>query len=336
MAKIAIDPGHGRYTTGKRCMKKLDPNETREWVLNDRVGKELAILLESAGHEVLRTDDVTGEVNISLENRVKKANNWKADFFISVHHNAGINGGTGGGIEVYVARQPSDGSVKAQKSIYKHGVERSNLKGNRAEGTRKADFYVIKYTKMPACLIECGYMDSATDIKYILDPEWSKKMALGIAEGICEIYGGTINTSTKSDTTVKKEEPVKEEKPKKLTEDGSWSKLTTSASQYVLKTVCDGIVSSQSSNSKKYLPTVSTKSWEFKDSKYKGSSLIKAIQKLTGMPDKEIDGLFGKDSIKYMQRFLKKNGYYSGLVSGKLNKSAAIGWQKYINKRMGY
>ena len=35
-------------------------------------------------------------------------------------------------------------------------------------------------------------MDSSTDIKYILNPEWSKKIALGIAEGICEVFGGTV------------------------------------------------------------------------------------------------------------------------------------------------
>ena len=37
MAKIAIDAGHGLYTEGKRCLKSLDPNETREWQLNERV-----------------------------------------------------------------------------------------------------------------------------------------------------------------------------------------------------------------------------------------------------------------------------------------------------------
>ena len=40
-------------------------------------------------------------------------------------------------------------------------------------------------------------MDSATDIKYILEPEWSKKIALGIAEGICEVFGGTVKEDKK-------------------------------------------------------------------------------------------------------------------------------------------
>ena len=46
---------------------------------------------------------------------------------------------------------------------------------------------------MPASLVECGFMDSSTDIRYILDPEWSRKAALGIAEGICEVFGGSVS-----------------------------------------------------------------------------------------------------------------------------------------------
>ena len=37
MFKIALSAGHYKYTAGKRCMKSLDPNETREWILNDRI-----------------------------------------------------------------------------------------------------------------------------------------------------------------------------------------------------------------------------------------------------------------------------------------------------------
>lgn len=49
MAKIVIDAGHGRNTAGKRCPKSLDPNETREWVLNARVAEAVADLKLRAG-----------------------------------------------------------------------------------------------------------------------------------------------------------------------------------------------------------------------------------------------------------------------------------------------
>lgn len=195
MAKIAIDAGHGLYTSGKRCMKKLDANETREWVLNDRVADALATYLKSAGHTILRVDDTDGSSDITLANRVKAANNWNADAYISVHHNAGINGGSGGGTVVYVAKSCSSKSVSMQNAVYKHAIAECNLKGNRSDGTLASNFYVIKNTKMPAILIECGFMDSSTDIRYILNAEWSKKMGLAIAKGVCDVFGGNVNAS---------------------------------------------------------------------------------------------------------------------------------------------
>ena len=195
MAKIAIDAGHGLKTKGKRCKKSLDSNETREWVLNDRVADALATYLKAAGHTVKRVDDTDGSTDVSLSNRVSKANNWGADFYISVHHNAGVNGGSGGGTLVYTCKACQKKSSEAQQTIYKYAIKRGDLKGNRSDGTPSSDYYVIKKTKMPACLIECGFMDSSTDIKFILDPAWSKKIALGIAEGICEVFGGKVEAS---------------------------------------------------------------------------------------------------------------------------------------------
>lgn len=198
MAKVAIDAGHGLYTSGKRCLKSLDSKQTREWVLNDRVADALGTYLKSAGHEIMRVDDPDGSTDVSLAARVKKANDWKADFYVSIHHNAGINGGTGGGTCVYIYNKCSKDSKSPdfQKAIYEHAIKRANLKGNRSDGTPTANHHVTRETNMAAVLVECGFMDSKTDIKYILDPEWSKKMGLGIAEGICEVLGGTVKTET--------------------------------------------------------------------------------------------------------------------------------------------
>ena len=102
LSKIVIDAGHGRYTAGKRCLKSLDPEETREWVLNARVAEALETYLLSAGHETLRVDDTSGETDVPLAARVNMANEWGADYYISIHHNAGINGGNGGGTLVFV------------------------------------------------------------------------------------------------------------------------------------------------------------------------------------------------------------------------------------------
>ena len=104
MFKIALGAGHGFNTPGKRCLKSLDPNETREWFLNDRVCDYVEENLRNyEGYELLRLDDSDdGADDIALATRVKRANTFEADFYLSVHHNAGINGGTGGGIIAYM------------------------------------------------------------------------------------------------------------------------------------------------------------------------------------------------------------------------------------------
>ena len=355
MAKIAIDAGHGLYTAGKRCLAALDSAQTREWVLNNRIANELGRLLTNAGHQIKRIDDTDGSSDISLANRVKAANAWGADFYISVHHDAVGNGKvfTGGGTTVYVSNGCSAKSKQAQASIYKHAMNRAKLPGdNRSNGKRSANFYVIRYTKMPACLIECGFMDSAKDVPYILTAEWANKMALGIAEGICEVFGGSVNASAPS-TPVKEQATAKpatkpaakpatkpaSNKPAELDDDGSWGEKTTRAAQYVLKTTQDGKISNQPAVNKKYVITAYGNTWEWENEyrDYKaGSNLIRAIQALTGVPSKERDGLFGKESIKWMQKFLKAKGYYTGITSGKLNKATTQGFQRYLNKQMGY
>lgn len=192
MAKIAIDAGHGRYTAGKRCLKKLDKNETREWVLNDRIASYLEDYLKSAGHEILRVDDTTGKRDVPLAERVSKAEKWGADIYVSIHHDSGIQGKSGGGTTIFISTHASKKSKQVQHAIYNRHIEYAKLKGNRSDGTRTADFYVLVHTNIPAVLIENGFMDSRTDIKKILDPAWSKKAAFGIAKGVCDIYGGKV------------------------------------------------------------------------------------------------------------------------------------------------
>ena len=97
--KIALTAGHYKDTPGKRCLKSLDPKETREWEMNNRIADKVEALLAKryTGYELLRTDDTTGTRDISLAARTTAANNFKADFYLSIHHNAGIKGGKGGG-----------------------------------------------------------------------------------------------------------------------------------------------------------------------------------------------------------------------------------------------
>lgn len=177
--KIAITAGHYLGTAGKRVLKALDPNETREWVLNDRVVRKIIELLkEYEGYEILRTDDPTGKKNISVEDRCKAANAFGADDYFSVHFNSsGVVSFTGGGIVVYMYTIDDDDTKALQKMLYEALIEETGLKGNRANPLPQANLAECRLTKMPAVLGELGFMDSPTDVPIILTEEHAEACA---------------------------------------------------------------------------------------------------------------------------------------------------------------
>ena len=176
---IALDAGHGMKTAGKRCMKSIDPNETREWYLNDRIMDRVQVLLEDYDCKTLRTDDTTGAKDISNSGRVAIANNAKADYFVSMHHDAGINGRTGGGTTVYYCSSKPERVPQARK-LYNAIVSRTGVRGDRNPVIIKKGFTVIKNTTMPALLVENGYMDSQVDTPIILTAAHAEKTAQGV------------------------------------------------------------------------------------------------------------------------------------------------------------
>lgn len=183
MFKIALTAGHYKYTAGKRIPKELDKNETREWVLNDRICDKIEKKLKAyEGYELLRTDDTSGEKAISVEDRAAAANKFGAEVYISVHHNAGIDGGKGGGIVAYTYTKIDKETEAWQKELYNSLIKHTGLKGNRAQPLAKADLAECRLTAMPAILLECGFLDSATDSKIILTEEYAEKCAEAIVE----------------------------------------------------------------------------------------------------------------------------------------------------------
>lgn len=181
--KIALTAGHYLGTPGKRCLKSLDPKETREWTLNDRIADKVEKLLAGyTGWQLIRTDDTTGKKEISLQARTNAANNFKADFYLSIHHNAGIDGGKGGGIVAITYTKASAESAEWQKDLYDALIEKTGLKGNRATPLAKQNLHEVRETNMPAVLLELGFMDSATDVPVILSENFANQCAAAIVE----------------------------------------------------------------------------------------------------------------------------------------------------------
>lgn len=188
MFKIALDAGHGLFTPGKRTLASLDSKETREWVLNDRICDRVERLLRKyEGYNIIRVDDTTGNIDVSLAERVRRANEAGVDFYLSVHHNAGVNGGNGGGIISVAHTNATAQSLEYQKILYDGLIETTGLSGNRSTPLTRQNLYVLRKTRMPAVLIECGFMDSAVDVPRILSEDFAYKAAEGIVNALVRI-----------------------------------------------------------------------------------------------------------------------------------------------------
>lgn len=181
---LALDAGHGRYTPGKRIPVYLDEKETREWVLNDRICRYISARAEEyEDFAAIRVDDETGETDVSLRERCRRANEADADLYLSCHHNAGISGGSGGGVVAYCIR----GGVEAKlwrDILYEAVTAAGGLTGNRTEPKGEKNFDVLVYSHMPAVLVEFGFMDSSADVPVILSEAYARQTGFAVADAV--------------------------------------------------------------------------------------------------------------------------------------------------------
>ena len=291
MFKLVLSAGHGKNTAGKRCMKKLDKNQTREWVLNDRICDKIETKLKAyEGYKLLRVDDTTGKKDISLNNRSNSANKWGGDLYLAIHHNAGVKGGSGGGIMAFVYTKPSVKSLEWQKALYNAVIEHTGLKGDRAVPMAKANLHECREPKMASVLLECGFMDSKTDVPIILTDKFAEQVATACVEII--VKKGQLYKKVTTTTTAKTENKVFEWQKSaikdgfKFSQHGADGKWGSECIKIAKKAIC-----------KKRLT-------------YKYKNLTKIVQKAVGV---EADGKFGNGTknavIKYQKLFgLKADG----------------------------
>lgn len=190
MLKIAIDSGHGLHTAGKRVPAYIGVGDVREWTLNDKItAKLISMLTQYEDVKVLRLDDPTGKTDVPLAERSQKANNFKADICISNHHNAGIGGRKGGGLVVYRYPDSAKFTKAMQESLYDCLIAETGLKGNRTSPLAESNLHMVRAPKMPAVLIEHGFMDSHSDMAEIKKEDFSTKSARGIVKFLEKQYG---------------------------------------------------------------------------------------------------------------------------------------------------
>jgi N-acetylmuramoyl-L-alanine amidase len=199
---IAVDDGHGLETAGKRS-----PDGYKENIFNHYTKEYLKIELIAQSFKIVDCSPTRSDN--SLQDRCNRANNGNADIFVSIHFNAMGNKWQSGaeGIETYY----HGGSTKGKKlatCVHKRLMQgtRMNNRGIKADTTiYTSGFAVLRNTKMPAILPECGFMDNKEDIILMKSIDYRKECAKEICQGICDYFGISYkNKSVYSDSAILK------------------------------------------------------------------------------------------------------------------------------------
>lgn len=183
MLKIVLDPGHGGNDPGAAngylYEKKITltiATETARF-LNERY---------AAAVFLTRTSDVT----VGLSERANFANNLKADYFVSLHVNAG--GGTG--FESYIHPRAGLTTQKYRDTMHNLVAGFYTANGFPDRGKKKANFAVLRETTMPSILLENLFIDHPTDLAALKNPAFLKKLGEAIGGGIAQ----TLQLETKT------------------------------------------------------------------------------------------------------------------------------------------
>lgn len=174
--KMMLDAGHGPNTAGKRT----PDGKMREFEFNEAVVQFVKKELTAFGVICIYSHDRGRDV--PLKERTALANKMGVDAFISIHANAfGTTWNNANGIETFTYTKPSQQSVILASHVQ---TALCSITGRYNRGVKKADFAVVRDTRMPAILVECGFMTNKNEAILLQSTNYRMRCAKAIAYAI--------------------------------------------------------------------------------------------------------------------------------------------------------
>lgn len=170
---VVIDPGHGGKDPGAIGLGGL-----REVDVILPISLEVSQLLKQQGVEVMMTRNA--DYFVSLQGRTAMANRARANVFVSIHANA-VGGGRSNvsGMETFYT-----GNRELADAIHRSILR--NVTVARDRGVKNSRFYVLRTSRMPAALVEVGFVTGTIDNARLRNPAYRSQMARAIALGILD------------------------------------------------------------------------------------------------------------------------------------------------------
>ena len=195
MSKVFIGVGHGGSDPG------ATGNGFQEKDLNLSIALACRDTLAGSGVdvEISREADITS----SREERIRQCNQFDPDLALDVHNNAG----GGDGAEVYHHYAGGTGKTLAENILSEIVAIGQNSRGTKVKlNSAGRDYFgFIRQTSAPAVIVECAFVDNATDIQMVGTADKQKRMGQAIARGVLKTLGipyqGDVNGDGKVDAS---------------------------------------------------------------------------------------------------------------------------------------
>jgi N-acetylmuramoyl-L-alanine amidase len=175
---VMIDPGHGGKDPGAIGLGGLQEIDV---ILP--IAKRVASILESRGIATKLTRD--SDYFVGLDERVSLSNRYDATIFVSIHANSIDGRPDVNGLETYY--YGSEGS-KLAEVVHRNVLSTVTAKGFYLgdRNTRSARFLVLRKSRVPAILVETGYLTNEAEVARLRRDDYRATEAEGIAKGIIE------------------------------------------------------------------------------------------------------------------------------------------------------
>ncbi len=188
---IVIDAGHGGIDAG------ASDNNAVEKDINLDIALRLQEYIEQSGGIAIltRSEDVsTADKNRSknltqkksdLIERKKAAEKYKADVFVSIHMNKFSEEKYYGAQVFYPTKSPQSKILgETIQNMLKEKLDKTNKRKAKESGT----IYVLKDSKVPSVLIECGFLSNKNEAEKMLTPKYRQKTAWAIYLGLTKYF----------------------------------------------------------------------------------------------------------------------------------------------------
>lgn len=179
MIKIFLDPGHGGHDPGA-----VGNGLQEKHVVLD-IAKRIEAKLKQYENVQVKMSRTT-DVFVPLSQRAKMANDWKADYFCSIHLNSAVNK-LANGFETFIYNGIISNATIANQNVVH--AEITKLVDLVDRGKKRANFLVIRETKCPAILTENGFISNAVDANKLKQDKFLDAIAQGHVNGFVKAFG---------------------------------------------------------------------------------------------------------------------------------------------------